>query len=133
MLTIGKLGAGQEAYYLEKVADGAEDYYSGEGEAPGRWMGADAEELGLGVNVASDELRAMLTGRDPASGEPLVAVSPTSGSAADCGSFARIWRGGSPTTATRTEAARTSPEGPLDGRASTGIPETGAGMEPASP
>jgi hypothetical protein len=39
MLTIGKLGAGQEAYYLEKAADGAEDYYSGEGEAPGRWTG----------------------------------------------------------------------------------------------
>jgi hypothetical protein len=31
MLTIGKLGIGQENYYLEKVAEGAEDYYSGEG------------------------------------------------------------------------------------------------------
>ena len=29
MLTIGKLGIGQESYYLEKVAEGAEDYYSG--------------------------------------------------------------------------------------------------------
>jgi conjugative relaxase-like TrwC/TraI family protein len=72
MLTIGKLGAGQEAYYLEKVADGAEDYYSGEGEAPGRWTGAGAEELGLEGVVVSDELRAMLTGRHPAGGEPLV-------------------------------------------------------------
>ena len=35
MLTIGKLGIGQERYYLDKVAEGAEDYYSGEGEAAG--------------------------------------------------------------------------------------------------
>jgi hypothetical protein len=30
MLSIGKLGRGQERYYLDKVAEGAEDYYSGE-------------------------------------------------------------------------------------------------------
>ena len=35
MLSIGKLGNGQERYYLDKVAEGAEDYYSGEGEAAG--------------------------------------------------------------------------------------------------
>ena len=35
MLSIGKLGKGQERYYLEKVAEGAEDYYSGEGEEAG--------------------------------------------------------------------------------------------------
>jgi len=29
MLSIGKLGIGQERYYLDKVAEGAEDYYSG--------------------------------------------------------------------------------------------------------
>jgi hypothetical protein len=28
MLTIGKLSAGEERYYLEKVAEGVEDYYS---------------------------------------------------------------------------------------------------------
>ena len=47
MLTIGKLGAGQERYYLQKVAEGAEDYYSGEGEAAGYWLGEGAEDLGL--------------------------------------------------------------------------------------
>jgi len=31
MLSIGKMGVGQEGYYLGKVAEGAEDYYSGEG------------------------------------------------------------------------------------------------------
>jgi hypothetical protein len=28
MLSIGKLGAGQHSYYLDKIAEGAEDYYS---------------------------------------------------------------------------------------------------------
>jgi conjugative relaxase-like TrwC/TraI family protein len=71
MLSIGKLGRGQERYYLEKVAEGAEDYYSGEGEAEGQWMGDAAEELGLSGEVGPDQLVAMLTGRDPATGEPL--------------------------------------------------------------
>ncbi len=47
MLSIGKLGIGQERYYLDKVAEGAEDYYSGEGEAPGEWIGDAAARLGL--------------------------------------------------------------------------------------
>jgi conjugative relaxase-like TrwC/TraI family protein len=72
MLTIGKLGAGQERYYVEKVADGAEDYYSGEGEAPGRWAGDAAGELGLEDDVSADELRAMLAGKHPSTGEPLI-------------------------------------------------------------
>ena len=36
MLSIGKLAAGQEHYYLGAVAGGVEDYYLGSGEAPGR-------------------------------------------------------------------------------------------------
>ncbi len=35
MLSAGKLGRGQERYYLDKVAEGAEDHYTGEGEAEG--------------------------------------------------------------------------------------------------
>ena len=46
MLSIGKLGAGQERYYLDKVAEGAEDYYSGEGEAEGYWLGDAAARAG---------------------------------------------------------------------------------------
>ena len=71
MLSIGKLGTGQEMYYLEKVAEGAEDYYSGEGEVAGQWMGDAAAELGLSGEVEADQLTAMLTGSNPASGEPL--------------------------------------------------------------
>jgi hypothetical protein len=46
MLSIGKLGIGQERYYLDKVADGAEDYYSGEAE--GQWLGDAAKRARLG-------------------------------------------------------------------------------------
>ena len=53
MLSIGKLGNGQERYYLDKVAEGAEDYYSGEGEAAGQWLGDAAAELGLDGVVGS--------------------------------------------------------------------------------
>jgi conjugative relaxase-like TrwC/TraI family protein len=75
MLSIGKLGKGQERYYLEKVAEGAEDYYSGEGEEPGQWMGDAAAELGLSGEIEPDQLVAMLTGMNPATGEPLGLIS----------------------------------------------------------
>jgi TrwC relaxase len=71
MLSIGKLGAGQERYYTERVAEGAEDYYSGRGEAEGYWLGSTAVDLGLDGKVDPEELTAMLTGRHPATGEPL--------------------------------------------------------------
>jgi conjugative relaxase-like TrwC/TraI family protein len=71
MLSIGKLGPGQERYYTEKVAEAAEDYYSGEGEAEGYWIGAAATGLGLDGRVDPDALTAMLTGRNPVTGEPL--------------------------------------------------------------
>jgi conjugative relaxase-like TrwC/TraI family protein len=81
MLTIGKLGIGQANYYLDKVAEGAEDYYSGDGEAEGRWMGDAAEELGLEGEVSPEQLKAMLTGLNPVDGEPLVGMRgvPTKG------------------------------------------------------
>jgi conjugative relaxase-like TrwC/TraI family protein len=70
MISIGKLGAGQERYYTEKVAEAAEDYYSGEGEAEGCWIGVAAADLGLDGRVDPDALTAMLTGRSPVTGEP---------------------------------------------------------------
>lgn len=71
MLSIGKLGAGQERYYLDQVAEGAEDYYSGKKEAEGQWLGDAAAQLGLHGEVDGEQLVAMLTGRNPATGEPL--------------------------------------------------------------
>jgi conjugative relaxase-like TrwC/TraI family protein len=71
MLSIGKLGAGQERYYTERVAGGAEDYYSGRGEAEGYWLGSATSDLGLDGKVDAEALTAMLTGRHPATGKPL--------------------------------------------------------------
>ncbi|MGZ4753435.1 MAG: MobF family relaxase [Acidimicrobiia bacterium] len=70
-MSIGKLGYGQEGYYLETVATGAEDYYVGRGEAPGRWLGTMGTELGLDGQVGAETLREILAGHDPSTGEPL--------------------------------------------------------------
>lgn len=64
MLSIGKLAAGSEGYYLASVARGSEDYYLHAGEAPGRWVGAGASELGLAGDVAGEDLHAVLGGVD---------------------------------------------------------------------
>ncbi len=66
VLSIGKLGRGQEGYYLQAVARGVEDYYLGSGEAPGRWIGGGCGGLGLSGRVGADALRAVLDGRSPA-------------------------------------------------------------------
>ncbi len=71
MLSIGKLRAGQEGYYLAAVAHGVEDYYTEAGEVPGRWVGTGAEELDLAGEVRDDEFRAVLPGIDPSTGESL--------------------------------------------------------------
>ena len=55
MLNIGKLAAGQQRYYLDLAR--VDDYYTGHGEAPGRWFGALAPDLGLeGVVDAAGEV-----------------------------------------------------------------------------
>ena len=74
MLSIGRLSLGQEAYYLEEVLDGAEDYYVHVGEAPGRWLGRGAAGLGLEGRVGTGDLRAVLAGRRPDTDEPLRAT-----------------------------------------------------------
>ncbi len=68
-----KLAAGDapERYYLEQVAQGREDYYAVEGEAPGRWGGRGGHALGLGGPVADEGLARLLQARDPSSGEEL--------------------------------------------------------------
>jgi hypothetical protein len=68
VLDIGKLGVDGEAYYLEHVASGAEDYYLHAGEAPGVWLGSAAGERGLIGRVEAEALRAVLRAIDPASG-----------------------------------------------------------------
>jgi conjugative relaxase-like TrwC/TraI family protein len=69
VLSIGKLGPGQESYYVEAVARGVEDYYAG-GEAPGQWI-ASSTALGLSGEVDADDLHAVLSGHDPSTGTRL--------------------------------------------------------------
>src|SRR3546814_21000259 len=47
VLSLGKLAPGQQEYYIDTVARGAEEYYTGAKEAPGQWVGAAAGRLGL--------------------------------------------------------------------------------------
>ncbi len=72
MLSCSKLGAGQEGYYLDSVAQGVEDYYLGHGETPGRWMGSASVLLGLEGDVDAPGLRAVLEGRSPVDGTRLI-------------------------------------------------------------
>ena len=57
-------------YYLDKVANSVDDYYLGRGEAPGQWVGATAERLGLVGQVEAEALGNLLAGTS-ASGESL--------------------------------------------------------------
>src|SRR4051812_18570756 len=73
VLSIGKLPAGPTAarYYVEQVAQGREDYYAGEGEAPGTWVGSGATSLALRGEVTEGGITLLLDGRDPGSGAQL--------------------------------------------------------------
>jgi conjugative relaxase-like TrwC/TraI family protein len=71
MLSIGRLGTtGGAEYYLDKVANNVDDYYLGRGEAPGQWIGATSERLGLVGQVGPEALRNLLAGKSP-SGDDL--------------------------------------------------------------
>jgi conjugative relaxase-like TrwC/TraI family protein len=74
MLSIGKLAAGQEHYYLGAVASGVEDYYLGSGEAPGEWFGDGGDLLALTGEVDGEPLTAVLGGRHPSVDRSLIAV-----------------------------------------------------------
>ncbi len=75
MISIGKLRNAD--YYEREVVDGAEDYYVGSGEAPGRWVGSLAAELGLDGNVDGDQLRALFELRHPFTDEALLSTRAT--------------------------------------------------------
>ena len=63
MLSIGVVG--DAGYYLGMVADGVEEYYANEKEAPGVWIGRSVERLGLMGEVGAEELHLVLDHRDP--------------------------------------------------------------------
>jgi conjugative relaxase-like TrwC/TraI family protein len=64
VLSIGKVGASNWRYYQNSVAAGLEDYYAGEGESPGRWMGrADLIGATLGADVTEAEASLLLAAK----------------------------------------------------------------------
>jgi len=65
VLSLGKLTHGQQAYYVDAVARGAEEYYTAGKEAPGQWTGAASHRLGLEGEVDPEALAHLLAHVDP--------------------------------------------------------------------
>jgi hypothetical protein len=81
-LPVEALKAGQEAYWLDQIARNREEYFSGRGESPGRFVGSAAQASGLEGIASAEQVRAMFQGLDPATGElrcgPLWRADPRS-------------------------------------------------------
>jgi conjugative relaxase-like TrwC/TraI family protein len=81
-LPVKALKAGQEAYWLDQIARNREEYFSGRGESPGRFVGTAAAASGLDGIASAEQVRAMFQGLDPATGElrcaPLWRADPRS-------------------------------------------------------
>jgi conjugative relaxase-like TrwC/TraI family protein len=81
-LPVKALKAGQEVYWLDQIARNREEYFSGRGESPGRFVGRAAKASGLDGVASAEQVRAMFQGLDPATGElrcaPLWRADPRS-------------------------------------------------------
>jgi hypothetical protein len=81
-LPVKALKAGQESYWLDQIARNREEYFSGRGESPGRFVGSAAATAGLEGIASPEQVRAMFQGLDPATGEqrcaPLHRADPRS-------------------------------------------------------
>jgi conjugative relaxase-like TrwC/TraI family protein len=81
-LPVKALKAGQEAYWLDQIARNREEYFSGHGESPGRFLGSAAHASGLEGTASPEQVRAMFQGLDPATGQqrcaPLHRANPRS-------------------------------------------------------
>jgi TrwC relaxase len=81
-LPVKALKAGQESYWLDQIARNREEYFSGRGESPGRFVGSAATAAGLEGTASAEQVRAMFQGLDPATGEqrcsPLLRADPRS-------------------------------------------------------
>jgi conjugative relaxase-like TrwC/TraI family protein len=81
-LPVKALKAGQEAYWLDQIAKNREEYFSGKGESPGRFVGEVAATSGLVGEATPKQVHAMFRGLDPATsaqrGKPLLRADPRS-------------------------------------------------------
>ena len=71
MLSRGKVTPATVSYYSDEVAQGAEDYYLGRGEAAGAWLGRGSASAGLAGEVSPEGLARLFEARHPSTGEPL--------------------------------------------------------------
>jgi len=60
-LSVGNIDVGGIDYYTGELAESREDYYTGHGEAPGRWGGRLAGEVGLGGQVDPETFHRLLS------------------------------------------------------------------------
>jgi conjugative relaxase-like TrwC/TraI family protein len=81
-LPVKALHVGQEDYWLNQIAKDREEYFSGRGESPGRFIGDVASAGGLHGTASPEQVRALARGLDPATGEvrckPLWRADPRS-------------------------------------------------------
>ena len=63
-LPVKALKAGQEAYWLDQIARNREEYFSGRGESPGRFVGNAATTAGLEGVANPEQVQAMFQGLD---------------------------------------------------------------------
>ena len=75
-LPVKALKAGQESYWLDQIARNREEYFSGRGESPGRFVGSAAATAGLDGIASPEQVQAMFQGVDPATGEMRCAPLP---------------------------------------------------------
>jgi hypothetical protein len=74
VFTIAKLAASANTAicYLEVIANERDDYYVASGEVPGRWVGSSSPLLGLEGAVTPEDLRSILEGLDPRTGQSII-------------------------------------------------------------
>src|SRR6266540_4712203 len=65
---IAKLSVGREDYYVREVAGNREEYLSGHGESPGRWLGRGAAALGQEGTASTEAFVRVFHGRHPETG-----------------------------------------------------------------
>ena len=68
-LPVKALHVGQEDYWLDQIAKDREEYFSGKGESPGRFVGDMADASGLSGEATAEQVRALARRLDPATGQ----------------------------------------------------------------
>lgn len=133
VLTVIKIADAE--YTIGQVALGIEEYYLGDGEAPGVWAGRWAPTLGLEGVVAAGELRALVNGVDPTDGtwwlegRPARSVNAFDATFSAPKSASLLWAFGSPDVASVVARAHVEAVAEalafLEGRAAVSRQQTG--------